>query len=117
MKSIKRLFEKIEKQNPIWGSYIVFANAINTRNFSHDRIARMFGTLVDKSEYSRSEKRGLLEYLYSLNEPLNRTKNEDILPGSGEIKAEMDTYDVVRDKDGIEEVIPTRTIPSGELPF
>src|ERR1035437_8395856 len=80
MKSLKRVFDKVQKENPGWGAYIVFANTVRGRNFSHDRIARMFNLLVDRSEYLKSEKIGLLKYLYSINKPLNRTKKGSILP-------------------------------------
>ena len=117
MRSIERLFEKVERQNPGWGSNVVFANVINGKNFSHDRIARMFSKLVDKNEYERSEKKQILKYLYLINEPLKRTKNETILHPSEEKNGEIDIYDIKRDKDGIEENIPVKTQPPEELPF
>lgn len=117
MKSIKRLYEKVEKQNPGWGSNVVFANIVRGKNFSHDRTARMFNILVDKNEYLRSEKKQILKYLYLINEPLNRTKNEAIRHPGEEKMAEVDIYDITRDKDGIEENIPVRTALPDKLPF
>lgn len=111
MRSIKRLFKKIEKENPGWGSYIVFANTVKGKNFSHDRIARMFTELVDKNEYSKSDKKDLLEHLYILNKPLKRTKNRGELPPSEEI-GEKDEYT-------IENTVLTtkRPVSLKELPF
>ena len=83
MKSIRRSFEKVVKENPSWGSIIVFNHIVDGKNFSHDRIARMFNILVDKEEYDKSEKKEILEYVYLMNIPkksLNRTKNDGISP-------------------------------------
>lgn len=89
MKSIKRLFEKVAREHPNWGSVIVFNHIVSGKNFSRDRIARWFSVLVDKEEYDRSEKKQILEYIYLLNSPLNRTKNEGITPIRAEKKVKM----------------------------
>ena len=96
MKSIKRLFEKIAKENPSWGSVVVFNHIVNGKNFTHDRIGRTFNELVDQNEYLKSEKKGLLKYLYLVNTPLNRTKNGGILPRRDEKIPKMakDTADI-----------------------
>ena len=86
MRSIERLFEKVQKENPGWGSVVVFNHIADGKNFTHDRIARWFNILVDKQEYDKSEKKELLEYVYLLNSMLNRTKNGGILPSREEIK-------------------------------
>lgn len=119
MRSIKRLFKKIEEENPGWGSYIVFVNTIKGKNFSHDRIARMFTELVDKHEYSKSDKKDLLEHLYLLNKPLKRTKNRGKSPHREEKTAEVDTDVLSKDKDGIDDIIKrvNKPIPPEELPF
>lgn len=74
MKSIERVFKKIEETQPGWGPYIVLARTVNGNDFSKDRIARMFGKLVPKGDYNKSEKKALLANLYCLTMPLNRTK-------------------------------------------
>jgi hypothetical protein len=89
MKSIKRLFEKVAREHPNWGSVIVFNHIVGGKNFSHDRIARWFNILVDKEEYDRSDKKEILNYIYLLNTPLNRTKNEGITPPRAEKKVKM----------------------------
>jgi hypothetical protein len=79
MRSIERLFKKVAEENPNWGSVIVFNHIVDGKDFSHDRIARWFNILVDKNEYEKSEKKEILEYVYYLNSPLNRTRIRDIL--------------------------------------
>jgi hypothetical protein len=86
MRSIERLFEKVQKENPSWGSIIVFNHIVNGKNFTHDRIARWFNILADKQEYDQSDKKALLSYVYLINIPLNRTKIEGILPSREELK-------------------------------
>jgi hypothetical protein len=117
MRSIKRLFEKVAKENPNWGSVIVFNHIVSGKNFSHDRIARWFDVLVDKEEYDKSEKKEILKYVYLLNTPLNRTKNEGILPSREKIMTEFDTDIIEKDKDGIDDIIikTNKLIPPEEL--
>ncbi|MFZ3011417.1 MAG: hypothetical protein WA060_00225 [Minisyncoccia bacterium] len=105
MKSIKRLFDKVSKENPNLGSVIIFNRIVSGKNFSRDRIARWFNLLVDKEEYDRSEKKQILEYIYLLNSPLNRTKNDGITPPGAEKKAKMNT-----DKSGINKVVKVEQI-------
>lgn len=90
MRSIKRVFEKVQKENPGWGSIIVFNHIVDGKNFSHDRIARWFNILVDKQEYDQSDKKALLDYVYHVNTPLNRTKNGGILLSREEIRRKND---------------------------
>ena len=105
MKSIKRLFDKVSKENPNLGSVIIFNRIVSGKNFSHDRIARWFNVLVDKEEYDRSEKKEILEYVYLLNSPLNRTKNDSITPLREAKKEKMNM-----DKSGINKVVKTEEI-------
>ncbi|MFA5932439.1 MAG: hypothetical protein WC793_03650 [Candidatus Paceibacterota bacterium] len=98
MKSIKRLFDKVSKENPNLGSVIIFNRIVSGKNFSHDRIARWFNVLVDKEEYDRSDKKDILNYIYLLNSPLNRTKNEGIAPIRAEKKAKMGKNDAGGEK-------------------
>jgi hypothetical protein len=105
MKSIKRLFDKVAKENPTWGSVIVFNHIVEGKNFSRDRIARWFNVLVEKEEYDRSEKKEILEYVYFLNTPLNRTKNDDIALLREAKKEKMNM-----DKSGINKVVKAMEI-------
>lgn len=90
MRSIERLFKKVQIENPGWGSVIVFNHIVSGKNFTHDRIARWFNILADKEEYDQSEKKELLDYVYHMNTPLNRTKNEGISPLKEEIGRKND---------------------------
>lgn len=63
MKSIKRRFLKIQKENPNLGDYIVFARAIAGGNFTRARIARAFNELVPKDDYDQKDKKDLLGLL------------------------------------------------------
>lgn len=92
MRSIHRNFKNIKEKHPEWGSYIVLAETVYGNNFSKDRLARAFNELVDKEEYLREEKRELLAYLYKLNKPLNRTKNDGNMPQKGTLKLKNDRY-------------------------
>jgi hypothetical protein len=74
MKSIERRFEKISKGNPLWSSYICFAEAVKEQKFSKTTLHRWFQKLVDKTDYARSDKRGILEHLDNLSNPLRTTE-------------------------------------------
>jgi hypothetical protein len=63
MKSIERRFNNIKKDNPYWSSYICFAEAVKNQNFSKQTLHRWFNKLVDKNDYSRSDKRTILSHL------------------------------------------------------
>ncbi len=76
MRSIERKFKKIEEKHPEWSSYICFAETISGQGFSEDRVKRMFNKLVDKEEYAQDEKRAIVKYLLSLNEPLSVQKTK-----------------------------------------
>ncbi len=119
MKSIKRLFEKTQKENPQWGPVVVFNHIVYGKNFSKDRITRTFNELVDKSEYLKSEKKDVLEYLYLQNKPLKRTKNEGKLPHIEEITTEMEIDYMGKDKDGIDDTMPrsSNLIDPKDLPY
>lgn len=71
MRSIERRFNKLKslKQNEYKSSYTLFAEAIKGQKFGADVISRKFGKLVDKSDYSSSEKKSVLRYLTNLSNP------------------------------------------------
>lgn len=74
MKSIERRFEKISERNPLWSSLICFSEAVKDQRFSNSTLHRWFQKLVDKADYARSEKRGILEHLDNLSNPLRTTE-------------------------------------------
>ncbi|MFA6427401.1 MAG: hypothetical protein WCW16_03065 [Candidatus Magasanikbacteria bacterium] len=79
MRSVRHNFEKILKRNPGWSSCIAFANAVDGKRYSRKMISCWFSKLVDKNDYCRSERKQLIEFLYSLSNPLEegqkQTKN------------------------------------------
>lgn len=67
MKSIKRRFLKIQKKNSYWSSYLCFAETIKGQNFSIRALRYWFEKLVEKDDYSRSEKKSIIATLSELN--------------------------------------------------
>ena len=65
MKSMERKFRKIQEKNPYWSSYVCFFSAIDGQNFSKQTIVRWFNRLVEKDDYSSSDKKGILFHLYT----------------------------------------------------
>lgn len=69
MKSLERRFQNIKKRNPLWSSYVSFAEAVSGQNFSKRIITRWFNILVPTEEYSTSAKKDLLTFLTHLTDP------------------------------------------------
>jgi len=60
-------FKQTSQLNPYWSSWSCFYEAIKGRNgLSKKTIKKYFDKLVDKKDYLRKERVGLLNYLYSL---------------------------------------------------
>ncbi len=74
MKSIERRFKNITEKNPLWSTYICFAEAVKEQNFSRDAIHRWFQKLVSKDDYTRSEKKAILAHLEILTKPVRTTE-------------------------------------------
>ena len=66
MKSIERRFANIQRLNPMWSSYICFAEAIKGQGFGKQAIHRWFPKLVEEDDYAKSEKRQIIKHLLSL---------------------------------------------------
>jgi len=70
MRSIKRRFENVSRKNPYWSSYICFAEGIKGQNFNKKIIYFWFNKLIDKTDYSKTDKRVLVEQLWLIsNQP------------------------------------------------
>jgi hypothetical protein len=67
MRSLKRIFNKIRMENPFWSDYTCFAEAVHGKGFSRKTIIRSFNSLVDKEDYTRSEKKEIIEHLVGLS--------------------------------------------------
>jgi len=67
MRSVKRVFKRIEAENPYWSSLLCFAEAVRGRNFSRRTIVRNFNALVDKEDYAKNERKEIVEFLVELS--------------------------------------------------
>jgi hypothetical protein len=67
MRSLRRIFKRIRDENPYWSDYTCFAEAIRGRRFSRKTIIRNFNSLVDKEDYAKNEKKGIIEHLAELS--------------------------------------------------
>ena len=67
MKSLERRFRNILNKNPFWSSYICFAVAVTKQKFTKATISHWFNRLVDKNDYSKKEKKGILKHLCNLS--------------------------------------------------
>lgn len=69
MKSLEARFRDIEIKNPLWSTFVVFVAAINDAGFSEDTIRKWFPKLVDKDDYSKSEKDQLMRWVIKNSAP------------------------------------------------
>jgi hypothetical protein len=68
MRSIKaRYFSICEKYHDAYSSYICFARAIREQKFSYGMISKWLNILVEKDDYARNERKGIVDYLYHLS--------------------------------------------------
>jgi len=67
MRSVRRVFKRIEAKNPCWSSLLCFAEAVRGRNFSRRTILRNFNALVDEEDYAKDEKNEIIEFLVELS--------------------------------------------------
>lgn len=80
MKSLERRFNNIAEKNPHWSSYICFAEAVKGQRFSRQITHHWFNRLVDKNDYARDEKRGVLAHLDNLSNDVRTTGIEGKSP-------------------------------------
>lgn len=67
MKSIQRRFDTITSKNPYWSTYICFAESIKNQNFNKEIIQIWFNKLIDKNDYSKKDKKSIINYLLVVN--------------------------------------------------
>ena len=79
MSKLERTFSSLQEKNPYWSSIICFANAVMGRKFVKMEIGQNFKKLVEKDDYSRSDKDALLKFLcrITLDEKVAVTSNLD----------------------------------------
>lgn len=66
MEQIKKRFEMFKERNPYWSSFTCFANAITGKEYGKIAIGLAFRKLVEKDDYSKSDRDEILEGLYKL---------------------------------------------------
>lgn len=56
--------KEIQRLNPCWSSYVCFCEALsNTTNISVRTLKKYFDLLIDKDDYSKSDKGQIVKYL------------------------------------------------------
>jgi hypothetical protein len=64
---MKATFETIQKTNPAYSSYTCFAIAITGKEYLESYIEKMFGKLVERRDYSKTDRESILAHLFNLN--------------------------------------------------
>ena len=67
MKSIERRFNNFQEKRPGCSSLINFNGAVKGQGFSRKRLGHYFVKLVDKDDYSKKDRRGLIDYAFALS--------------------------------------------------
>lgn len=74
MRSIERRFKNISEKKPFWSSYLCFTEAIKGQKFTKPMISKWFSKLVEKDDYSKSDKKQILRQLEQLSNLIEDTK-------------------------------------------
>lgn len=69
MRSIERRFTKYKKERPNLSTLMNFAGAVTNQYFSADQISRKFTSLVDRGDYSPTDRPLILKHLLKLSCP------------------------------------------------
>ena len=64
MKTLEERFEEFRAKKPRWSDYLCLSNAVIEKGFTFDQLRKAFEKLVDRSEYSLSDKEEILQDLY-----------------------------------------------------
>jgi len=75
MKSLQRRFYKIQNRNSYYSSYLCLAMAIRGQGFTKKTISRWFNQLVEKDDFSQSDKRSILRHLELFTKPVEDSPN------------------------------------------
>lgn len=70
MKSIRANYEKIQKREPILGSYPCLAIAVKGRGFTIQTISRFFTKIMPLDDYDKNDRTLLVKQLALLSNPL-----------------------------------------------
>ena len=66
MRSIERRLEMYKEKNPYLGTFTILMRTVKGQKYSKDTISRWFEKLVEKDDYSPSDKRHLMGELLKL---------------------------------------------------
>jgi hypothetical protein len=66
MRSIERRFEIYKQKNPNLGDFTILMRTVKGQKYSKDTMSRWFEKLVEKDDYSPSDKRHLMGELIKL---------------------------------------------------
>lgn len=75
MRSIERRFANIQKKNQGYSSYVCFAKAVTEQKFSREAIHQQFNKLVEKDDYTKSDKKAILVHLQTLTNAVTTPEN------------------------------------------
>lgn len=64
---MRERFDKIQSKNPLYSSYICFAELVTGKNMPRRSIARHFHKLVEEDDYAKNEEDEIIDHLMSLS--------------------------------------------------
>lgn len=67
MKSIERIFSKLNEEHPYWSTLVCFSESIFRKNFNRESIHRWFNKLVDTDDYDTRDKKEIMNFLESIS--------------------------------------------------
>ena len=75
MRPIETRLAEIAKKHPHWSSWDCFVHIINKKGLGRQTITKLFDKLVDTNDYTRNERRELIDYLLKLQ--IKKTAKKD----------------------------------------
>lgn len=69
MKSFEERYNKFAERFPNWSSYLCFAEVVKHHKYNRGKINYWFNKLVDPDDYSRKEKKQIIDYLVNMSNP------------------------------------------------
>lgn len=76
MRSIERRSQSLQKKHPLSGDFCIFAKTIKGKKYTRPVLVKNFTKIVSKDDYAADERKGLIDYLYSLSNPTEESENE-----------------------------------------
>lgn len=76
MRSIQARFKEEKRKAACHGDFICLGRAVEGRRFCAERISRNLTALVEKDDYSITDRPALLRHLVALSNRARRTEND-----------------------------------------